>query len=143
MFVFQTLTLETKDYRFSIIKDGDDSNGTWYRYVVMNKSTYEQIWVGSLKFNKGSKINKQGSTWTELFGKPWPVQTYRYLPEWDVEISIKENDKSPIHAVSSYADPNWGDHIPMEDINYNPSTRTVRMQVDPNVVRKNKVGKLF
>jgi hypothetical protein len=134
--------LRNDNYRCSIIKDGDDSNGTWYRYVVTNKSTDEQIWVGSLKFDKGSKINKQGSTWTELFGEPWPVQTYKHLPNWDTIVSVQGDGKFPKTAMSSYTDQNWGDHIPMQDVSC-VSKKTVRMQLGPDVVRKNKAGRLF
>jgi len=135
--------LKRGEYNFSIFKEKDDDVGRWYKYMVTEKSTNTETWGGSIRFDKNSKINRKGSTWTELFGKPWPVQTYKHLPNWDVEILIKGNNKSPIHATSSYTDPNWGDHIPMENISYDVSTRKVRKQLGKDVIRKNRAGMLF
>ncbi len=136
--------LKEGGYIFSLIKGDDDSKGTWYDYVVTEKSTNTETWVGSIRFDKEAKINKSGSTWTELWGRPWPVQTYRHLPNWDVEIkSVEGDDKTPLHATSSYSDWKWGDHIPMEDVSYDSSENSIRMKLGPDVVRKNKAGKLY
>ena len=137
--------LKEEEYTFSIIKDKEEDLGSWYKYVVTAKSTGAQTWGGSIRFDKGAKISKFGSTWTELYGAPWPIQTYRYLPNWDLEIkSIKgDNIISPIHITSSYSDPNWGDHIPMEDISYDPVTGSTRMRLGPKVERENDAGKII
>jgi len=136
--------LRNGEYTFSLIRDKEDDEGTWYKYIVTEKSTNTKTWCGSIRFDKGAKISRVGSTWTELYGKPWPVQTYRHLPHWDIKVkSIKGDNRFPIHATSFYTDPRWGDHIPMEDISYNSSENSIRIRLGPDVVRKNTARYLF
>lgn len=136
--------LKNGEYTFSLIRDKEDDKGTWYKYIVTEKSTNTKTWCGSIKFDKGAKINRFGLTWTELYGKSWPIQTYRHLPHWDIKVnSIKGDNKFPIHATSFYTDPRWGDHIPMEDISYDLSENSIRIRLGPDVVRKNSAGFLF
>lgn len=135
--------LKNREYIFSIIKDKEDAAGTWYKYIVTEKSTGTQKWGGSIRFDKGAKINKKGGTWTELFAVMEPEQTFKYLPSWDFEIkSIKGDGKEALHATSSYSEHSKGDNIPMEDISYDSSDNSFRVQLGPDVVRRNSAGVL-
>ena len=131
-------------YIFSIIKDKENAQGTWYKFAVFDKQRNVQTWCGSIRFDKNGRIKRRGSTWTELYGEPWIMQTYRYLPEWDISVkSIKGDNHSPRQAIASYADPKWGDHIPMEDISYDDLDKTVRIRIGPEVKRSKPGGILF
>jgi len=131
-------------YTFSIVKDKEDNQGTWFKYVVTDRERNIQTWCGSIRFDKGGKIKRLGSSWMEFYGQPWLTQSYRHLPEWDIKVvSIKGDNHPPLRAAASYSDPNWGDHIPMEDISYDDFNRTVRIRIGPKVERKQPAGYLF
>ena len=135
--------LTNGNYTFSIIKDKEDSLGTWYKYVVKNRDTNIETWGGSLRFDFDAKIRNSGGTWLELFGPAWSTQTYRYLPNWNIDISSKGNLELPISVRSNYKAYPWGDHIPMKNISYDKDTNIVNYKFGPKVERKNIDGVLF
>lgn len=137
------LAMKSGPYVFSLFKQGTDEDGDWFAFVVTDKSTRTRVWCGSIRFAKGARINRTGSTWMELYGQAWPVQTCNNLPKWDIKIkSIRGDGKEPLGASSSYQDPKWGDHIPMKNIFLDLTDNSFRFQLGPDIRKRNSPGRL-
>lgn len=139
--VFTPMEFKQGYYSLSIDKHNVDDEA-WYKFVLTEKAKAIHTWCGS--FRSDSELSMYGTTRFIFPGTRWDSQQVQDIPPFDLFIHsvLRDLDKKPVHSAASYSDPNYGDHIMMENIQYNHTRGNYRMSFGPDVIRKNHAGRL-
>jgi hypothetical protein len=128
-------------YIFSVVKESDTPEGTWYQYLVKNLKTEKVFNVGSVRFKPNAKINKYGTTWVEIFSplkqkvkRPCECQYYEDLPEIDVTILPIGDMQHPKNLKLSYG--RNKSRIPQQNVDFFPQQKQFNIQVGPDIERR-------
>lgn len=129
-------------YRFSIVKGTTDKAGTWYNYLVKNRTTGEETRVGAIRFDKGAKIHRRGGSWVELFSvltpqktRPDHCQYVQDLPKLQFTLQALGDGKQPSKRFLNYGPNN--DKVQMQKLTFDSSEQMFQFAIGPNVLREN------